>query len=121
VPLIFSRIEGKLGRIDIPREGIHVGSFLHWRLSRRSGPQGDAEPNHPDTNFYDFHGTLAFVNDALFRDPDYEKVFTIQLGKNGSKYTLDPAAPGVRMVLTGRTLTMERVQPCLIEEQQPVR
>lgn len=116
MPLIFSRIDGKLGRIDIPQEGIHVGQFQHWRLTRRGGPID--EPNHPETNYYDFFGQLTFINEALFKDEEYEKRITIQLGKNGTKYTLDPKAEGVRMVLAGRTLTMERVQPCLIEEQR---
>jgi hypothetical protein len=107
LPAIFRRIEGRHGRIEVPFLGALIGDISNWTLTRRADRGSDSE-------YYDLHAVLSFVNPAMFNDPDYDKSVIIRGGK-GQTYRVDQV-PGQQTVLQGRVLTMERVALCRLEE-----
>lgn len=123
MPLLFGRIDGLVGRVEIPDMGILVGEFVSATLTRR----GDVNenPQDPEASFMDLHAVLRFVNHALLGDDDYVKVVTVWQKKNPrKKWRLEPRPkpgqePSLRTVqVKGKSLTMERVELCQIEPSQ---
>lgn len=88
------------GTVEIPFLGAKVGELTSWTLQRR-GDQG------PDASLYDLHAVFSFLSDALWEDPDYEKVFVLNLNPH-KRYKL-AQAEGFRTVREGRSLIMEGV------------
>lgn len=109
MPALWKRVQGQHGRVDIPDLGAIIGKTSSWTLTRRGGE----EPGrNPESDFFNFHAVLEFVNEALFTDDEYTKRVTIQMGK-GQTYWLEPQeGPEQRTVLVGRNLTIERVALC---------
>jgi hypothetical protein len=106
LPAIFRKIDGRYGRIEVPFLGALIGNINSWTLTRRAD-------RGPDSELFDLHAALSFVNEAMFHDPDYEKVVFVRGGK-GQEYRLEQVS-GQRTVLQGRSLIMERVTLCRIE------
>lgn len=107
MPSVFKRKTGFHGRIEIPDLGAVIGETATWVLTRRGN---DENGRDPEASYYDFHADLKFVNEALFKDSDYEKRVVIHAGK-GQSYEIVPViGPGQRTVLTGRSLVMERIR-----------
>lgn len=122
VPLLFSRIDGLVGRVDAPDIGVLIGEFASATLTRR----GDVNenPQDPEASFVDLHAVVRFINKALLDDDDYEKVVTVWQKKNPRrKWKLEPRPkpgqdPAVRTArLQGKSYTMERVELCPVEER----
>jgi hypothetical protein len=88
------------GIVDIPFLGAKVGEFTNWTLQRR----GDESP---ESGLYDLHAVFSFVSDALWEDPEYVKRIVINISPT-KQYRLEQV-PGMRTVLTGRSLLIEGV------------
>lgn len=110
MPLFYKRLEGPNGRIEVPHLGLLIGRIAHWTLTRRADTGADAD-------FFDLHAHLAMVNPALFNDPEYEYEVIVQFGKGvGGRSHRIVQEPGQRTALEGRSLVMERVKTCLLEQ-----
>lgn len=105
--VLFGRIEGVGGGIDVPFIGIHVATITQWRLVRRGDDGRDAA-------LFNLHAALSFVNRAIWEDPEYEKEVIVQLGRTRIRYRIDQSE-GFKTALTGKSLTMEGVTPCRLE------
>jgi len=97
---IRSGIFRPAGIIDIPFLGAKVGEFSSWTLQRR-GDEG------PDSGLYDLHAVLSFISEALWEDDEYKKRIVINISP-AKQYRLEQV-PGMRTVLTGRSLLIEGV------------
>lgn len=107
MPLLFSRIQGTNGSIDVPRLGVPIAEMSGWTLTRRGDVGGEGTGTEAEANYFDLRAVLARVTEGIFRDPDYEKRVILVL--KGQKY-LVTQAPGQRTALTGRSLVMEKVE-----------
>jgi hypothetical protein len=104
VPLLFNRVSGVSGSIDVPRLGVPIAEISSWTLTRR----GEMEPGtDTEANYFDLRAILSRFTQAIFDDPEYDKRVILVL--KGQKY-LVTQAPGQRMALTGRSLVMEKVE-----------
>ena len=109
MPYLYAKIEGLVGRIDIPDLGAHIGDFVTATLMRRGDVKDN--PQDPEGDFFDLYAVLRFVNQALYEDPDYEKVITVWPKNQPKKrWILESTEPGRRMALRGRNFTMDRVK-----------
>lgn len=117
MPGLYKRIDGLVGRVDIPEIGAHIGDFVSATLTRRG--EVEDNPRDPEGSFYDLHAVLRFVNKALFEDPDYQKVVTVWVKRNPRRrWVLEPRqGPGQRTALQGRSLIMERAELCPVEQR----
>ncbi len=97
---IRSGIFKPAGTVEIPFLGAKVGELQSWTLQRR-GDQG------PDAGFYDLHAVFSFLSDALWNDPEYDKVVLLNLNPY-RRYKLTQAEGG-KTVREGRSLLMESV------------
>ena len=88
------------GIIDIPFLGAKVGEIQNWTLQRR-GDEG------PDAGLYDLHAVLSFMSNALWDDDEYTKRVVVNISPL-KQYRLEQV-PGMRTVLTGRSLLIEGV------------
>jgi len=88
------------GMIDIPFLGAKVGEIKTWTLQRR-GDEG------PDAGLYDLHAVLSFMSEALWNDDEYTKRVVVNISPF-RQYRLEQI-PGMRTVLTGRSLLIEGV------------
>lgn len=104
IPLLYGRIEGRYGRIDVPFLGTRIGEVTHWLATRRS-------ENGPESAFYNLHISLKWMNEALFNDTEYVKKVVLRIGKGGVEYEVKPVeGPGQRTALSGASLVMDRVR-----------
>lgn len=102
MPTLFHRrIEGRYGRIEVPYLGIRIADVVSWTCLRRAETGDEAA-------FYNFSAILGWAQEALFNDPDYEKVVIVRVGK-GPEHRVVPQGSGQRTALNGRSLVMERV------------
>jgi hypothetical protein len=88
------------GVVDIEFLGGKVGDLASWTLTRR-GEEG------PDADLYDLRATFAYVAEALWDDPDYEKRIVLNL--NPTKQYRLQQTDGFPTVRNGRGLLMEGV------------
>ena len=86
------------GIVQIPFLGAKVGEFSSWTLQRRGDSGADAL-------LYDLHAVFSFVSTALWDDDEYEKEILINL--NPHKQFRLRQTPGMRTVLSGKSLLME--------------
>lgn len=102
MPLVFSRVSGTAGSIDVPRLGVPIAEISSWTLTRRGSQEDQSE-----ADFFDLRAILTRFTQAIFDDPEYEKRVILVL--KGQRY-LVIQAPGQRMALTGRSLVMVKVE-----------
>jgi hypothetical protein len=88
------------GVVEVPFLGAKVGDLSAWSLVRR----GDEDP---DASLYDLRATFAFVSEALWDDPEFDKVIVLNLNPK-KQYRLQQAE-GFPMVRDGRSLLIEGV------------
>jgi len=88
------------GTIDIPFLGAQVGAMQSWTLQRR-GDEG------PEAGLYDLHAVLSFMSNTLWDDDEYTKRIVVNISPF-RQYRLEQV-PGMRTVLTGRSLLIEGV------------
>lgn len=88
------------GTVEIPFLGAKVGELASWSLVRR----GDTGP---EAGLYDLHAAFSFVSDALWNDPEYDKVIFVSLSPQ-KRFRLEQAE-GHRTIRTGRNLVVEGV------------
>ena len=92
-------ISGVDGQVTVPAAGALIGYFANWRLYSE------------DKQTYNFTGSLAYINEAAWREDEMTKQVTVEIGK-GKSYILDAAT---ETELDGRTLTMKGVTLCPVE------
>jgi hypothetical protein len=97
---IRSGIFKPAGTVEVPFLGAKVGELQSWTLQRR-GDQG------PDAGLYDLHAVFSFLSDALWNDPEYDKVVLLNLNPY-RQYRLETTTDS-RTVREGRSLLIERV------------
>lgn len=88
------------GVVEVPFLGGRVGDLSSWTLTRR-GDEG------PDADLYDLRAVFAYISEALWDDPEFEKRITLRLNPQ-KQYRLQQAN-GFPTVRTGRSLLMEGV------------
>lgn len=88
------------GVVDIEFLGGKVGDLASWTLTRRGDEGADAA-------LYDLRAVFAYVAEALWDDPEYEKRVILTLNPQ-KQYRLQQAE-GFRTVRDGRSLLMEGV------------
>ena len=98
--VIRSGITSPAGVVDIEFLGGKVGDLSSWTLTRR-GDDG------PEADLYDLRATFAYISEALWDDPEYDKRITLSLNKQ-KQYRLHQAE-GFPTVRNGRSLLMEGV------------
>ena len=106
IPLLYRRIEGRRGKVEIPFLGTLCGEINHWTVVRRA-------ETGPESELYNFHATLQWVNAALFNDPDYatKRKISVTIARGGRVYVVVPVeGEGQRTVLTGKSLIVDRVR-----------
>ena len=103
MPLVFSKINGVKGRVEIPELGAPICEIATGTLTRRAA-------EGPDSDFWDLHAVLLYSNAMLFADPDYHKVVWIQLP--GKTFVLCAEEGDPKMTLHGKSLVVERVKLC---------
>lgn len=101
--LFFGRIEGRDGRIEIPTLAAPIGELSSYSLTRRADQGTEA-------GYYNFHGILKWVVEALWLDTDYTKRVIVKHPGGGVEYLIVPVeGPGQRTALSGKSLVMDRV------------
>lgn len=98
--MLFKRISGAEGSVDIPALGAVVGTMGSWILTPREDPGSDAST-------YDLRVVFSYVNPWLFNNTTYQKRITIRLSKK-QQFRLD-IVPSARTVLDGMSLLIEGV------------
>ncbi len=98
--VIRSGITSPAGVVDIEFLGGKVGDLSSWTLTRR-GDDG------PDADLYDLRAVFAYISEALWDDPEYDKRIILSLNKQ-KQYRLHQAE-GFPTVRNGRNLLMEGV------------
>jgi hypothetical protein len=96
-----SRIEGTRGEIWIPSIGVLVAEMKRPVLLRRRGDTG------PNEGQFDLHAAVSYFNDALWTDKDFEKEFTVYVGKQPLKVEI---LPTTKVIKADQSLRMEGVK-----------
>lgn len=98
--VVFKRLWGKTGRIDVPSVGLLIGEMTSWDLQRR-------EETPPDHGAYVLRASFSYLSEWMFKDPALHHRITIEIGR-GQKYRLEPDADA-RTVLDVLSLLIEGV------------
>lgn len=109
--LMFKRISGIYGEVTIPSIGLHIGTMEDWTLTRR-------EETPPGLGEWNLRAVFSYVNTFAFNSEDWKKEIRITLGdkRRGKQYRLEPT--NGRTVLDGRSLLIEGVTLCPLEQTQ---
>ncbi len=117
--LLFKRLSGQrwgpdhpAGLVEIPFLGAKVAAMDSWSLTRR----GDIGP---EAGLYDLRAEFSFVAEALWNDPDYQKVITLNFRRTPPQQFRVEQQPGYRTVFSGKTLLMEGVLACPLDPPRP--
>lgn len=99
--IFIPRIEGTRLEVWIPSLSILVAKCERPVLRQRRGDET------PMVGHFDLHAVYSFLNESLFRDDDFQKVWTFWLGRKPGTLTLE----GSRLDLNtgGRTIRIEGV------------
>lgn len=100
--IFVSKIEGTRGEIRIPELGVLVAEMKRPVLMRRRG-----EDNGQDTGQFDLHAAVSYWNQHLWADEDWEKEFTVFVGKRPLKVTV---LPTTKVTKVEQSLRMEGVK-----------
>lgn len=99
--LFLSRIQGTRGEIRIPSLGVLVAEMKTPLLLRRRGDNG------PDAGQFDLHAAVSYWSQALWDDGDWDKEFTVFIGKRPLKVLV---LPTTKVTKQDQQLRMEGVK-----------
>ena len=101
--MLFKRISGIYGTVNIPSIGLNIATMSSWSLQRR-------EDTPPGSGEWDLRAVFSFINQYAWDKEGYKKEIIVTIGnqKNGTQYRLTPTTG--RMVLDGKSLLIEGVQ-----------
>jgi hypothetical protein len=106
--VMFKRLYGSYGKVDVPAVGVLVGEMSSWDLTRREKAEG--EPFPPEEGTYRLQAYFSHITAWMFNDPAVHTRIVIEVGRD-YQYRLE-VADDARTVLDGQSLLIEGVNLC---------